>query len=241
MLIEGFVNEIQDFDKKSSSEKIDFFIYFHTITLANEGVTAKDIEGYFDKLRIQRYSNIRQYLVTNTKKTKQKSPKYILQKGLYHLERTRKVEIDDELNVPKIIIPSSNLFPIDLVRNTRGYIEGIACQAIISYDIGQYDASLVMTRKLLETLIIEIFEKHKIADEIKDSDGNFYMLGNLIDALLSHKNWNLGRTTKQYFPHIKKLADTSAHNRRFIAKKPDIDKYKNEIRVIIEELVHLAF
>ncbi|RDI14582.1 hypothetical protein [Flavobacterium sp. AG291] len=240
MSIEQFVDKIENFDKITISAKIDYFIYYHTIIKGINGVKSKDIEGYYDALRMPKYSNIAQYLAINSKKSKNKLPKYVLQQGLYYLERIRKNEIDIEVNAPKIITPSSDLFPLELVENTRGYITKVASQAIICYDLQQYDASLVMIRKLLETLVIEIFEKYNVSDEIKDSDGNFYMLSALIDALLSHKNWNLGRTTKQYFPHIKKLADTSAHNRRFVAKKPDIDKYKSELRMIIEELVHLA-
>jgi hypothetical protein len=96
-----------------------------------------------------------------------------------------------------------------------------------------------MIRRLLETLIIEAFEKYKISSEIKDSSGNFFMLGQLVDNYLASEKWNLGRTTKQFLPIIKKLADTSAHNRRFLAKRSDIDNFKNELRIIIEEILHV--
>jgi len=53
--------------------------------------------------------------------------------------------------------------PMTLVRGTRGYIERIANQVNGAYENGWYDACAVMIRRLLETLIIEAFEKHNIA------------------------------------------------------------------------------
>jgi hypothetical protein len=38
---------------------------------------------------------------------------------------------------------------------------------------------------------------------------------------------------------IKKIGDLSAHNRRYTAKKQDIEKIKDDIRIVIEELTHL--
>ncbi len=65
------------------------------------------------------------------------------------------------------------------------------------------------------------------------------MLGQLVDNYLASEKWNLGRTTKQFLPIIKKLADTSAHKRRFLAKRSDIENFKNELRIIIEEILHV--
>ena len=39
---------------------------------------------------------------------------------------------------------------------------------------------------------------------------------------------------------FKNLGDLSAHNRRFNARKEDIDRVRDGLRVIVEELVHLA-
>ena len=54
------------------------------------------------------------------------------------------------------------------------------------------------------------------------------------------KLWTIGRNAAQELPKIKKLGDLSAHNRRFNAKKSDIDSIKTGLRVVLEELVHLV-
>lgn len=110
----------------------------------------------------------------------------------------------------------------------------------MSYQHGLYDGCLVLIRKLIETLIIEIYEKHGISNKIKDGDGNYFYLSDLISSLLSETTWTVGRNSKQAFPGIKKFADLAAHNRRFNAKKSDVDGIKADVRIVIEELVHLA-
>lgn len=76
-----------------------------------------------------------------------------------------------------------------------------------------------MMRKLIETLIIELFEFEGISEKIKNKDGYFLYLSDLIDKLQSEKKWNLSRNTQQSLPNIKKYGDLSAHNRRFSSKK----------------------
>ena len=97
-----------------------------------------------------------------------------------------------------------------------------------------------MVRKFVEILIIEVYEAHGKANEIKDKNGDFLMLGDLITALLKDNSWNLQRDTKKYLPDIKSLGDRAAHNRRFMAKKPDVDRLIPGLRVIADELIHLA-
>jgi hypothetical protein len=106
-----------------------------------------------------------------------------------------------------------------LVKGTRGYIEKIANQANGAYEQGWYDATAVMIRRLLETLIIECFEKHKLDSKIKNSQGDFFFLRDLVVACLSESTWNLGRNTKLALPKLKDVGDKSAHSRRFIAQK----------------------
>ncbi|MDR0429971.1 MAG: hypothetical protein LBH58_05785, partial [Tannerellaceae bacterium] len=57
--------------------------------------------------------------------------------------------------------------------------------------------------------------------------------------LLNEKAFSLSRNTKQGLPTIKKYGDLSAHNFRFNAKKPDIDGFKLDLRIVLEELIHL--
>ena len=135
--------------------------------------------------------------------------------------------------------PSDKFFSLDIVKSTRPYIEKIALQACGCYDLGWYDAAAVMARRLLETLIIELYEAKKLDSKIRKPDGTFHFLSVLISVLLSETAFNLGRNTKKALPLLKDLGDQSAHNRRYTARQQDLDGVKRELRVTIEELVHL--
>lgn len=239
MSLDSFIHKISEFDKLSASNKIDYFVYYLTITQGQEGVKSKDVDSCFDQLKAAKYSNTGQYLRSNSKKSRTRAAKFVFQKGLYHLERTRKTEIDVQVNAPRSIAPSNDYFPIELFNNTRGYLVTIASQAASCYDNSLFDACSVITRKLLEVLIIEAFERYKIESKIKNSSGNFLYLSDLIDAFKADTTWNIGRNVKDSLPKLKKMGDLSAHNRRYIAKKPDVDKLKDDLRIVLEELVHL--
>jgi hypothetical protein len=127
-----------------------------------------------------------------------------------------------------------------LVRGTRGYIEKIVAQINGSYENGWFDACAVMVRRLVETLIIEAFEEHGLAAKIKNSNSDFLYLSDLVDSTLSEPSWNLGRNTKSALPRLKSIGDLSAHSRRFVAHRSDIDKIVGDLRVVVQELTYLA-
>lgn len=127
-----------------------------------------------------------------------------------------------------------------LVRNSRGYLERIVHQINGSYANGWYDASAVMIRRLVETLIIEVFEKHGIESKIQNVSGDFFYLKDLISALAAEKSWNLSKNSKAALLKLKDVGDMSAHSRRFIAQRQDIDKLIADLRIIVQELVALA-
>ena len=130
---------------------------------------------------------------------------------------------------PKSIRHSGErVIPFSYVQKTRGYIETVVYQINGTYEYAAYDACAVMIRRLIETLIIEAFEKHGIADKIKTPSGDFPYLSDLITFTLDEKKWNLGRNTKQALSKLKKIGDVSAHSRRFNAHRNDIDKIIDE-------------
>lgn len=151
-------------------------------------------------------------------------------------------EIDAELGPPEegLRSTSQRVVNLSLVRGTRGYIERVANQVNGAYQNGWYDACAVMIRRLLETLIIECFEKANISDRIKNANGDFLYLRDLIDRCVNEASWNLGRDCKQALPRLKEIGDKSAHSRRFNAQRGDIDPLLKDIRLVIQELLYLA-
>lgn len=126
------------------------------------------------------------------------------------------------------------------IRGTTGYLEKVIHQINGSYENGWFDACAVMIRRLVETLIIETFENHKIASKIKNKDGDFFFLRDLITATLQEPQWTLGRATKRALPKLKDVGDKSAHSRRYTAHKRDIDSIKDDLRISVQELLYLA-
>lgn len=127
-----------------------------------------------------------------------------------------------------------------IVKNTRGYIERLVHQINGSYEDGWYDACAVMIRRLIETLIIEVFETYKIAPKIQNANGDFLYLRDLISITLVEPSWNLTRNTKVALPNLKDVGDLSAHSRRFNAHRADIEKITPHLRIVVQELVILA-
>ena len=137
---------------------------------------------------------------------------------------------------------SSELFPLSIVEGTPNYIQRIAIQANGCYERGWYDSCAVMMRRLIETLIIECFEQQGIESRIKNNSDDYLPLGDLVSRFLTEK-WHISRNTKNSLPklkEIKDLGDRSAHSRRFIATKSDIDRYAQDFRIVVQELVYLS-
>ncbi len=164
--------------------------------------------------------------------------------GRYLLEIVSKIKDD----LPNRYVPpsggtlprSQSVLPHAMVKNTKGYIERVVFQINGSYENGWFDACAVMMRRLLETLIVEVFEYFKIDSKIKNAAGDFLYLSDLISALLAESSWNLGRNTKRVLPRIKDIGDQSVHSRRFIAHREDIDKLLPDFRIVVQELLFLS-
>lgn len=135
---------------------------------------------------------------------------------------------------------TDSVLPHALFNGTRGYLEKVFFQINGSYDVSLFDCCAVMCRRLLETLIIEVYEAAGRPADIQGADGNFHLFADLLRVLLSDKSFNLSRNTQQGLKDFKKLGELSAHSRRYNAHRSDIDRVRDGIRVASEELLHLA-
>lgn len=135
---------------------------------------------------------------------------------------------------------SHDVLAFSIVKGTRPYIERTVNQINGAYEHGYFDASAVMIRRLVETLIIEAFEAHGFSKKIKNHADDFFMLKDLIAKTLNEPSWNLGRSTKRGLSNLKDVGDKSAHNRRFNAHRKDIDDLKSDIRAVAQELIYLS-
>ena len=135
---------------------------------------------------------------------------------------------------------TQQVIPLSVVQGTRNYLEAIAHQINGAYEQGWYDACAVMMRRLMETLIIELFEARGRTNAITDGSGNYVRLDTLIGKAIGEGSWNLHRDTKRVLPKVKQLGDNSAHSHRFNARRTDIDNIQIAFRAAVQDLIGLA-
>lgn len=184
----------------------------------------------------QNVSRLRAALLKDTRTAKGSSDSF-------RLRVTARHQLDEKYSAYSDIRPvqrSNAVLPLELFVGSRDYIERVVLQLNASYDNSLFDCCAVMCRRLLETLIIEVYEAHGRAGELKGADGNFMMFAGLLSHIEKDRKFNVGRSALHGLRDFKRLGDLSAHNRRFNARKDDIDRIRNGLRVAAEELLQLA-
>ncbi len=97
-----------------------------------------------------------------------------------------------------------------------------------------------MCRRLLEMLIIEVYEWRNQSAQLRGADGNLHMLNGLIGVVERDQSLGLSRNGLKGLKDFKSLGDLSAHNRRFNAQASDVDRVRSGLRIAVEELLHLS-
>jgi len=165
-----------------------------------------------------------------------------LTKSALAVARSIQNSVNELTKPPSEITPSRSepVLPVALFKGTRGYLEKVVAQINRCYEHTCYDACAVMIRRLVEILIIESFEHHKIEAKIKGPTGDFLYLQDLITITLAETSWNLGRNAKAGLSKLKTLGDKSAHNRRYNAQRTDVDAVIVDLRTVSEELLYIS-
>lgn len=232
--LSAFSFRITNINTRPAGELIPCFAYYVQEIEGYSSFTASHIAQCFSELSLKPYSNIPSYL---SAKSKMKPPTFLKGKNGYTLSKQARERLMEELSLPVDIPTSDALLDLSLVDATPYYIKGAAKQMAQCYECGLYDATLVLMRKLIETLIIECFERFGIDSSIKGENGDFLYLSDLIPKYLASPKWNASRNLGKSIKEVKKYGDLSAHNRRFQAKKSDLDAFKFELRQTIQEVV----
>ncbi|HXV76527.1 MAG TPA: DUF4145 domain-containing protein [Candidatus Polarisedimenticolaceae bacterium] len=133
------------------------------------------------------------------------------------------------------------LFPLSILSQSgRGYLVTVGRQMNGCFSQGWYDASAVMMRRLLEIAIIEAFEAKGVAAKIKDANGDYLHLSDLVGRALGEASWTLSRNCKKALPALRDAGHTSAHGRYYHARREDLEGLRQGCRVVIEEFLHHA-
>ena len=134
---------------------------------------------------------------------------------------------------------AGSIIPTEWVAGTRRYLEQLIHQINGCYEYGFYDACAALARRVMESLIIEVYINQKRHHEIQ-SCGVFLPLERLIGKITSDKKIPLGRNTPKAMIETKQLGDTAAHDREYITPQIDIDDHKAKYRRMIQELLEKA-
>lgn len=162
--------------------------------------------------------------------------------GSFQLDVRRLSELDDKysdlLKVKKVKV-SDKIIPGEWINGTRVYLEKMVYQINGSYEFGFYDACATLCRRLMESLIVDVYISSKRAHDIQNN-GVFFGLEKLINTIKSDKSITIGRNTPKTMLEIKQLGDTSAHDRVYITQQQDIDDIKARYRRMIKDLLNAA-
>lgn len=134
---------------------------------------------------------------------------------------------------------NQTILPEKLYNNTRNYIEQLAKQINASYENNLFDCTAVMMRRLMEVLIILMFQNNSLESKILDKTGTKYVnLDKMIKIANSEKSFKLTANTQQDMDVFRELGNLSAHKIWYNSTKKDIETLILRYRAMIEELLY---
>ena len=163
-------------------------------------------------------------------------------KGSFQIDVRRLSDLEEkygQLLATKKVDVQDSVVPNDWVRGTRVYLEGLVYQINGSYDYGFYDACATMCRRLMESLLVEIYIHQGRHQEIQNN-GVFLGLERLIAHVRADNKLTLGRNTPKTMTEVKQLGDTAAHDRVYVTSKQDIDDVRARYRRMLQDLLQAS-
>ncbi|WP_417778893.1 DUF4145 domain-containing protein [Stutzerimonas xanthomarina] len=166
------------------------------------------------------------------------------QDNLYRISQKKYNELKEKLpnlSSSEEIISDDSIIPEILIQNSkRQYLARIVQQINSTYEKNSFDACALMMRRLLEILLIHCFEAAEIQEQVKDEEGNYQSLKNLINKAISKPEIKLSPETKKEIDHFRELGNLSAHRIKYNCRRDDIRSIRLTYRATIEELLYLA-
>lgn len=135
--------------------------------------------------------------------------------------------------------PSVPVIPESLFKECPAYIVRIVNEINGTYKNGYYTASAILMRRLVETCMIEAFEKKGLADQIRTGE-DYKTADEIKNELLKNPFGNLSRNDRKALNqkrNILRLGDMCAHDRFYFCQKMNIDSIVNDVEVIIQYLI----
>lgn len=159
---------------------------------------------------------------------------HLLNEVAFKADSDLAAELDEPQATPRLST-NAPFLPNDLIGDRHTILQKVLWEANRCYDAACYNSCAAMIRRLVESLVIEAYERHGIADRIK-RDGEYVEFGTLVGKAAAEPTLRLTRNTKRVLPDLKFFGDLGAHNRMALVRKDDLDRLHNQIRAGVEEL-----
>lgn len=224
-----------DLLNKTELEKARLLAYYHFRVDGMREFTVSDVIDWFQGINLAKPNG------TRLKQNIIKSALFVKGRATntHKLSAKEIVKLDTEfpeLIVDEEVVSLDTVLPASLYQVNRGYIEAIRKQINACYENSIYDGCAILMRRLLEILLVHVYEHKGIQSRIQDADGNFVVLERIVDDAKTSIDIGLSRNTKPLLDKFRTLGNFSAHKIYYICKRQYIDEVIQEYRATVEEL-----
>lgn len=143
-------------------------------------------------------------------------------------------DVEDDITIEQ----NETILPLAIFNGLQQNFQSICKQINASYEHNLYDCAAVMMRRLLEGLLIMVYQSNGIESEIKNKNGRHLTLDKIIKNAENNSELSLSVNTKNNMYKFKNLGNYSAHKIWYNTTKKDIEPLVFDYRVIIEELIY---
>ena len=137
------------------------------------------------------------------------------------------------------VLPAQLYVDPEIFKDCPDFISYLIPQINGCWDRQWREACALTIRRLLETLIIHLYEKRGWASEIKGPDG-YKKLQSLVDKVCGDGRIGLGKNSKEGLNHLKAFGDVAAHDYRVRIRRSDLENKRNDFRLACERLIFIA-
>lgn len=240
MELKDFANKIE-IETKTEVERVKLIIFYESFISENKDVSLSRVFEVLLNIgcHISNISRIKAKIKNS------KDFKFVRKPDLYILNpKVQKVLSDkyrDLFENTEEINSNSELLDEGLFLGKRQFLDKLIIQANNTYQNHCYDATAVLLRRIFEILLIQMFEKYNLSNEIKDSNGDYKMLNYIVDKAVSMNSaFSLARNLKEEYEKIRTIGNFAAHKIFYNTRQKDIDDLKQIYRVRLEELYYKA-